>query len=856
MRVFWIGLFLITLGWDGLSPHIDQPSAQLAIFGLGLGGLLLLKLPERSCPSVPRFLSLVLGSGSALAAGFLPWPEALGPSLLAGGAFLSSLPLARSAVLAAPTRALLASGGLVSAFAVAAPLYRSLEASRHDLPWTAPLLASFLRLLGIPASSDGHFVHLQGVGHLVSFDCTLEKLIGHEIALLLVAGFGWTLAFHRGSSGRRLLLRIASCAGAYFVLRAVALALLIEDNKLPSIYYARAWVFATTLPLVLLLTAFVPLVPRPREDREEATARELHEESPPEAHVSPAKTRALFAALGLAALLGASLAGFLGFYAPGKPKGGRVVIDERHSNWEWSTIELNTTSYGVQTVYNYSELVRYLRYFYDVRQNYEPFTDELLAGVDVLILKTPTRPYEDEEVEALVRFVGGGGGLWLIGDHTNVFGMSANLNKVGERFGISYLYNAVIDLRTFGRQLYRRPRLFAHPSVRHLPPLLMATSSSMTAPPFARRVMLGRSLLADWLDYSVNSFFGDFQPQSSESFGCMLQAVAIEEGRGRVLGFSDSTIFSNFFMFIRGKPELALGSVAWLMHENEWRWVRLSCGVASLAALAAFLALSRGMPRLVMLAALAALALPSFVLTARGLDAWVASFSQLPAPRSPLPSVAFERGRTDYEIPDIYELHDKDPRSFHTFYVWTQRVGHIPRSHLFERCLDSSVLVLVNPRAPFDAAEKGALKSYVENGGGLLVLDTPHSKSSTANSLLEPFGLAFEHVEIESTLVREAASPDSLGTLHHLGTISGGDPVIVLPDERAVLAKADFGKGRVVAFCGADNFSNESLGATSDVPNAHQLFLYELEFKIFRELLPPGGPSVDRNAFQNAPAGG
>ena len=45
--------------------------------------------------------------------------------------------------------------------------------------------------------------------------------------------------------------------------------------------------------------------------------------------------------------------------------------------------------------------------------------DETLAKCDVLVIKTPTQRYSPAEVDAVVRFVERGGGLLLIGDHTN-----------------------------------------------------------------------------------------------------------------------------------------------------------------------------------------------------------------------------------------------------------------------------------------------------------------------------------------------------------------------------------------------------------------------------------------------------
>jgi hypothetical protein len=376
--------------------------------------------------------------------------------------------------------------------------------------------------------------------------------------------------------------------------------------------------------------------------------------------------------------------------------------------------------------------------------------------------------------------------------------------------------------------------------MRHVPPLLMATSCSLDGRLLQDQVMLGRSLLSDELDYSVNTFFGNFSPDASEPFGSMLQSLALTRGRGRVLVFTDSTIFSNFFMFIRGKPELALGSIAWLMQTNRFAGLRGWLLVAALVAAAAGVVAARRLPRTAVVAILAVAGLPAFALAARGLDAWTAARSRPPEPKTPLPLVAFERGRTAYGVPDIAEIPERSPHSYHTFYVWTQRVGYVPTTRLFEDCLDNSqITVIVNPRDHFSAAEVAQLADFVRNGSALLVLDSPHARHSTANSILEPFGMRFEPAEAESVVVRDAASGDSVCVMHHVGVVSGGEPVLLLPDGRAALAVARIGDGRVAALCGSENFSDAVLGTTSEVPTPEQLALYRIEYRIFDDLLRP-----------------
>jgi hypothetical protein len=357
--------------------------------------------------------------------------------------------------------------------------------------------------------------------------------------------------------------------------------------------------------------------------------------------------------------------------------------------------------------------------------------------------------------------------------------------------------------------------------------------------------MLGRSLVSDELDYSVNTFFGNFSQDSDEPFGSILQAVAVTRGGGRVLAFSDSTIFSNFFFFIKGKHQLALGSVAWLMNENRWSWVRPLLGLVALASLLLWLSAVWSTPRSSALASLAIGAAPAFAIVAAVLGAWVSGWSVLPEPVRPLEEVAFMRERCAFHVPEKSNLPDESPHSYHTFYIWTQRVGYVPRTDDLADCLrDSEVTTIINPRGEFTPEMRSSLHSYVREGGGLLVIDRPYAKDSTANQALEQFGLRFEPGEIDSTYVFETTTGDSL-VVRRVGVVTGGEPVLLTRDGRAVMSVARVGEGSVVAIAGADNFSDASLGTTSQVPDANQLKLYQLQFRIFGEILRRDAPGAE-----------
>ena len=121
-------------------------------------------------------------------------------------------------------------------------------------------------------------------------------------------------------------------------------------------------------------------------------------------------------------------------FLPGHEKAGRILIDEGHSEWEDTMRTFDTSWYGQASTYNYYCLRKFLENHYEVAVNMVEITPDILKNQDVVILKCATRAYAERELEALVSFVSKGGGLFVIGDHTDVFGTSTVLNPLAEIF--------------------------------------------------------------------------------------------------------------------------------------------------------------------------------------------------------------------------------------------------------------------------------------------------------------------------------------------------------------------------------------------------------------------------------------
>ncbi|MEE2713759.1 MAG: hypothetical protein VX913_13395 [Planctomycetota bacterium] len=577
---------------------------------------------------------------------------------------------------------------------------------------------------------------------------------------------------------------------------------------------------------------------------------------------------------------------------PGEVKGGRVAVDAVHSRWEWTDVPLNRTLFGTKTTYNFWSMMVYLRQFFPAVDAVSegPLTAEVINDYDVWILKTPTSPYSDEEVAAFHEFVEGGGGLFLIGDHTNIFGMNAFLNQVGSPMGITFMPDATFDMpEKEDAQLWVAPTHRAHPTVSLMDEFVFATSDTLTLDSVtATPIMVGGPYYADGADYSKLTFFGDHQWSTREPSGQFIQAAAATYGDGRVVAFGDSTVFSSFFMHTYGKSELALGSVNWLNHRNRlrhWPAIPMALGGAlALAGLALGLTGRRPMD-------LVALVPPAAVGVVIGLGlADLASrelVEELPEPNWTRPRVSAMCGD-----PRALRLrrpmgHDEtDPHVFMNYYVGFQRADTIPSTvRTVKELLESRLSLMVEPTVEQAERMSPHLPSYLDGGGRLWVLSEDQRVLAALHASLRAPELGTESISVaprtwpelqdadagadggglaipaeripdglkglpmrvvaaclqsgcqDATCVHRAPLPvvatnrvsglEMEVTPPTLGLL-GYEPLLVTEGGRCVHGRYTRGLGQLIVTSNPAMFSERELGTTTDIPTRERYALFEM----------------------------
>jgi hypothetical protein len=389
-------------------------------------------------------------------------------------------------------------------------------------------------------------------------------------------------------------------------------------------------------------------------------------------------------------------------------------------------------------------------------------------------------------------------------------------------------YDSTYDLASGKLNAYERPRIFPHPVVQAMPRFLFATGCTLDAPLSADNVMLGYGLRSRLLSYSGRSFFED-KPTQNYEFGLFLQSAGMRYGNGRILLFTDSTCFSNFYMFIPGKPELALGSIEWLNRKNAYGAVPLLLFFIFAAASAFGIYLKRGqkweIPGLWFFSFLCAAALGFLFFTALTDHLYA-----LPSAHKGFKSVSFETGHSNFTLP-VKELVDKHPLNYHTFFVWTQRKGYFPtlEADLGSTLEKGDLVVLINPVKTFSSDDIKRITDYIEEGGRMLILDGPRNRQSTTNRLLEAFGMGLDPSSIADSRVY---TPDGtpMGRIRGAGTVKGGRASLLTPDGRSLFSVARKGKGTLGVMNFAATFANPSMGGTQIRPDETRLKIYNLMY--------------------------
>jgi hypothetical protein len=547
---------------------------------------------------------------------------------------------------------------------------------KDGIPVFAGLVNGLLKLIGLPAASDAGAVQLSTMAGPLDFAASIDGMALKVPVLFLAVAWVWLL--WSGTPVREIIRRMALLTGILMVAAVVRMGTLIvlghslfefvgyESEELPwRPFMDEAAGMLLHLPFLLVAGVLIGrLLPVP---------------APAAARV-PLPPLLRWAVIPVLFVLSLAV-----FWQPeGTPKQGKLVISTHHTQWSRSDRPYDREWYGAESGYNYGMLRRLFEKFMPVVEAKGPLTAKDLEGASVLVIYDPDSAFSNDELGLVREFVRAGGGLLLIGDHTNVFGSTSHLNPICEPFGFQFRDDVLFDLDEDFHQLLDAPypgSAFWHGMsfFKLRGPASIRPTSLWTRPVY--QVGHSKSVRAI---YSVNNFYPPPHDGPGMKHGTFCVAAASRYGSGRVAAWGDSTVFSNFEIFYPGKQEYLLNTLAWLNHKD---------GVLP--------AMGRRMALVVLLAAVAA-----FLVWRREPRTWLFTLTWLVAALGSawLISALLERRRSVFPTPQqasdwvVFAADPHDPghhlrdfiseepynERYEVFIQWVMRTGAFTGFHLLE----------------------------------------------------------------------------------------------------------------------------------------------------------------------------
>jgi uncharacterized membrane protein len=519
----------------------------------------------------------------------------------------------------------------------------------------------------------------------------------------------------------------------------------------------------------------------------------------------------LVMAVFMAAFIGISL--HLLVFDPGIKKQGRILFDIGHGDtsgpqWNYDTDIDKSADAG------HGRLLDFLRaYGYRVETYSKPLTNDVLKKYDILLLAMSSRVYTRQEINHIKKFVKHGGGLMVIGDHTNVDDVMASLNPVLEGFNVGLKFDIVRVDKSIKANIFA-----AHcPMFQGINPTREVAigngASLIVSFPAIPILNVGYGAFSDIGDMKTGqdqAYLGNGVLDKDEKVGDHTIIACSKYGKGRVIVFGDSSYFQNLALYRNYK--FCYSCFDWLNRMN------LSLGnvLLILSIILLITAVIINNCRQIGYGIVPAIIITQCI-------AFMANNHSYPdidykklGQRVLFDFAHYPQHRTYWEDSDNY------PTSLDSLVHQTLRVGLHPflkyNGRLNAQELKGyDAMVISSPNLPYTRQEVQDVQQWVHHGGGLLVLGGASRKS--INALLEPFKIHLDDkplgtyycqkdtdgndfkVSMRFTTKRFIKHPITQGINSILFmtpvSVKGGIPLAYVYDYPTMIYKK-YGKGRVV----------------------------------------------------------
>lgn len=476
-------------------------------------------------------------------------------------------------------------------------------------------------------------------------------------------------------------------------------------------------------------------------------------------------------------------------------KDGQIIYDGFHHGLDSAFFDNDTITHST---------LRYLKTIgYNVSILDQALTPDSLKGASILVLETPEDDYTSQERENIINFVRDGGGLFVLGDHTNIMDCYNTLNPILDRFGLHLNF----DYSMLWEPHF--PSLAGFDSMEETAGATLDSNRSDAHVLYALKYTTWADL-GDWAAEN-HAYMGNVVPENGEEYGVLPIAISVEEGRGRVLAIANSDSMSG--PNLPYNYDFIARVMSYLNYENSFlksTWFRVLLAV--LVLLGVYRARLAAVKPLMLSAAL--------VLVLVQVQA------ALPLASEPANMIALDIGHANIEsYGPPHEYKNVFVAIFAQHYGFNPvLVGAVP-----DDLQNYAAYITMGPTHSFSPEEIEKLRSYVQSGGTLVVFDGFHAEipsdpgNAAANSLLVPLGMrlndsllgeisyfnyttwGYNLPYMKETRIGARSLQDPLMdgiwgniTMYSATEVLGGSPIATYGNSTPVMAVEDIGQGKVI----------------------------------------------------------
>jgi hypothetical protein len=429
-------------------------------------------------------------------------------------------------------------------------------------------------------------------------------------------------------------------------------------------------------------------------------------------------------------------------FSPPEPVEKKTIVFYTQGSLDWKTPRFG--SYGQRSGGMFGLLPAYLNKVGFKTRMIDAVAPSALFDADVLVMINLNKKLDRKELFTLFNYVRNGGGLLLLGDHTNLGGLMYNFNQILRVVPIKFKFDSAMPSRyTWDFLMDIRPHAITNGFKTELSQSWWVGASLACEPP-AVPLVIGKYCYSDrgYKDNVKKAYLGNRRFDYYEQLNDVVLAAYAQYGKGKVMVCGDTSAFHNT-TFMTTYPFVVNTFDVLSRSYREVRYIpqnvlKVVLGLSIIGLAIMFFA---GTPNTI---------IPVTLIT---LLCSIVSFSGYAERHMQTKEVPFNRlnvAFVDFSHKGRFDLMSWEDDSIGGLRNNLLRNGYFPlllKDFDTEKLLQAKLLVMIAPTQPFTEREVAAVKEFVKGGGNLL-LSVGWEETGASLPLLESFDLMIDSIPL------------------------------------------------------------------------------------------------------------